>query len=132
MKIDLDYIKKILAIMEEHDFHQIKSLELIKKMGIDIKGESNIQLDKFIKHIRDLCDISCIDCNIDNAGFTYDGTGQNVTMTVTPYRLTIEGHRLLEAMNNTIWNKIKSSVKEVTQDSLSKIPSLAISLLLNQ
>lgn len=103
MKLDYDYLKKILIRMEECPRHRISSGELLKDPEI-----AKDDLDKFAGHIHILFDFGCIDCPNEELGFQYPLSGRIVCVSA-PYRLTAKGYEFLDMLKNeTIFNKIKN------------------------
>ncbi len=67
MKIDYLYLKQILNTLENNEEHEMLNTNVIKIMKININND--LELDKFIGHIKILHDIDCIDSMDSNLGF---------------------------------------------------------------
>ena len=103
MKLDYNYLKKILIIMEENSEHEIRSFDLFRKL----LGTEDID-DKTLGHLRVLNDFGCIDSQADNLGIKECLNGQ-IMQGNTLYRLTSRGYEFLDILkNDTIFNKIKN------------------------
>jgi len=105
MKLDYDFIKKILLTMEEYEEHSIRAHILMKKLNINSKTGK----DKFIGHILILGDNGAIDCDYaeHKYGLVYFINGNYDILNVN-YRLTAKGYEFLEILkNDTAFNKVK-------------------------
>ena len=130
MKIDVNYIKQILEILEAFDSPTMYSKDLYDKMH-EI-APSNDNDGKFIKHIWDLRDLGAIESNNCDMGFRQGANGDWV-MNGCFYRLTVRGQQLLDVMrNDTWWKRIKSSGKEITVELLKQAPSIIIDALISR
>jgi hypothetical protein len=130
MKIDVNYIKQILEILESIDSPTMYSKDLYDKMR-EI-APSNDNDSKFIKHIWDLRDLGAIESNNYDMGFRQGANGDWI-MNGCFYRLTMRGQQLLDVMrNDTWWNRIKSSGKEITMELLKQAPSIIIDALISR
>jgi len=128
MKLDLEFIKQILQVIEDNDSSLTTNDELMS--GLNIKKNCELkELDRLLNHIDDLKDIDCIETNSTSIGWNNDGYQFCLYGT---YRITHNGRDLLEAMkNDTWWNKIKSTSKDITLETLKQAPSIIISTILN-
>lgn len=110
MKLDYDYIKQLLFIMEEYDSYQISSDILMQKMQVmapNYKIDDN-RLDKFIGHIKLLADNRFIDSNDNNLGFCY-GCDNTTAISIAMYRITSRGYEFIDMLkNDTVFQKIKN------------------------
>ena len=106
MKLDYNYLKKILVIMEEHPEHQIQLNDLAEK-ALENQQDNKFN-DKFIGHIKILYDNGCFDTlKPGDLGILLTNSGIicNVNM---EYRLTARGYEFLDILrNDTVFNKIK-------------------------
>ena len=106
MKLDYEFIKKILITMEEYNEYCIRAYELIKKLNISTDKEK----DKFIGHILILGDNNLIDC--DNKEYKFGLVyflGGNYDILDTNYRITAQGYEFLDILKNeTAFNKVKN------------------------
>jgi len=118
MKLDYDYIKQILQVMQQQEAHQVTNYIIMSKLDAGMKVsvsdhvsstiDSPEQLDKFIGHIRILNDYNCIDCSTDSLGFR-QMSNNNWTLAEVNYRLTAQGYEFLDILNDkTILNRIKN------------------------
>lgn len=105
MKIDYNYIKQALLLMEECPDYNIESLELLKKLkSLELSNDENE--NKFIGHIKILHDNYFIDCENSNLGIKE--TLNNFIIVNTKYRITAQGYEFLDILkNDTAFNKIK-------------------------
>lgn len=56
--------------------------------------------------------------------------GHSVVSSISFFNLTLQGHQLLESMeNNTIWDQIKIRARQLGVEGLRQVPGLAISLI---
>lgn len=103
MKLDYEFIKQILIVMEENETHEIGANNLLQKLQLDESLK-----DKFIGHIKILDDNACIDCDDSDLGFKMF-LGGEVAITNCSYRLTSYGYEFLDVLrNDTVLNKVKS------------------------
>lgn len=106
MKLDYEYIKKLLRIMEEYPKHQIKCDILLKELSIDIDVDEE-ELDKFLGHIKILGDDFLIESTALEYGFEMTHAGRK--RGEASYRLTSKGYEFLDVLkNDTAFNKIKN------------------------
>lgn len=130
MKIDVNYIKQILEIIESVDEPTIYSIDLYDKL-VSLLPDNDNQ-GKFIKHIWDLRDLGAIESKNDDMGFRQGANGHRIVNGCF-YRLTVRGQQLLDVMrNDTWWNRIKSSGKEITMELLKQAPSIIIETLISR
>ncbi len=137
MRLDLEYIKQILQIIEDDDNNDMVSLGHIKSEITSFNSSnttSDLELKKLRKHLHDLRDLGCISCDSPNLGFRESVSGNQICITANDsvrYRMTFLGHKLSDSMkNDTLWNKIKSNVQIITLETLKTLPALAIEMLL--
>lgn len=108
MKIDLDYIKRLLETFENSEKAFSNIIEF-KKSGLDYDSE------EFIFHLYLLWDnkiISTEKPEDSNFGFSRGGNA-SPQWTVKNLRLTYDGHQFIEALKNAdIWNKLKTDFKK--------------------
>lgn len=108
MKLDYDYIKKILLTMEDYENHQIDSYILMQMLGI--RNENNqiddALLDKFIGHLKLLADNQFIVSSSSTLGFRTGMDGSTI-MANALYRITSRGYEFLDVLkNDTILKKV--------------------------
>lgn len=105
MKIDYDFIKEILLIMEDYKEHEINNISLLEKLGKQNE-------DKFIGHIKLLGDNNFIDYDINTTqceyGFKSFPGVSGYKILDTNYRITAQGYEFLDILkNNTVLNKLR-------------------------
>ena len=101
MKIDLDFIKQILSIMERHRNDKISLSDLMESLRIGI--EDDLRMKRLRKHLTDLRDMLFIDCESESLGFAESSFGDDyeiIPSLSVLYSLKVEGHQTLEAMSN--------------------------------
>lgn len=106
MKLDYNFIKEILLIMEENDSHEIENLELIQKLNI-----SQEQEDKFIGHILILGDSNLIaSAHLKYPfGFAKPFPKSPYQIINDKYRMTAKGYEFLDMLKqDTVFNKVKN------------------------
>lgn len=107
MKIDSDYIKKILTKAQSSERAIFNIYDLVE-------DKNEISDEEFIFHMQILSDQKLIVTDSDNSsdiGVSRTGNGQ-VSWRVTHLRLTSTGHDFIEALtNDTVWKKIKKELK---------------------
>lgn len=115
MKIDQDYLKRLLEAFEASD-QPTTNIENLEKLGFDYES------DIFVFHMRLLDDQGLIEREDKEPGFgLYAGIGA-LSWSVLELRLTASGHEFLEAIrNNEVWATIKDSFKEASIGSLVSI-----------
>ena len=115
MKLDFDLIKKIMKHVEEEADGNDSVWVSAEHIGNEYTQK---QIDY---HLLILGDDNLIDIQTQLSG---------VAGTIAINRLTAEGHRVLEAMSSTAWEKIKNKVIDLGNEGLKQIPSLFIKLVL--
>ncbi len=114
MKIDKDYLKKLLEAFEsaERPTTNIKELESIGFYYDD---------DKFVLHTDILIDkgyIESFGTNTRGVGYTLVGRGQR-TWSVVPLRLTAFGHDFIESLNEpNVWEEIQKNFKDASFETV--------------
>lgn len=132
MKLDYNFMKEILIVMEEYASHEIENLKLLDLLNITNENE-----DKFIGHIKILGDNNFIECN--NTAYPYgiftDNRLNGYKIISAKYRLTAQGYEFLDVLKKdnifhqiadlavptafkvgtqiltqTIWEKIKNGI----------------------
>ncbi len=131
MKLDLDYIKNLLNIINDNEADDRVSLEYIAaELGIDLGNEENIQVAKKLrKHLDLLIGAKALITDCD--GGIEDTPDGSISCNVSVrYRFTMEGHQLLETLNNdTLSQKIIDGLKNIGVETLKQIPALAVEYL---
>ena len=107
MKLDYEYLKKILITMEEQDEYYISIPKLMKGV-YNAKNSSDIT-PKFVGHIEILFDNKCIESEEGKgSGFSLLSNGEIYCADLC-YRMTARGYEFLDMLKNeTIFNKIKN------------------------
>jgi hypothetical protein len=83
MKIDREYLNKIIETLEASEKYVMEGIELLEELsGI------NLQQEKFIYHLKLLVDANLIEAN-DFGGF-------DVNIALLSVRLTLQGHNFVE------------------------------------
>lgn len=104
MKLDYDFIKKILLEMEDNEDFQISSHKLMKKLEISHDLER-----KFMGHIKLLGDRNFIESDSKNHSFGFKIKMSQYLINNVNYRITAQGHEFLDMLkNDTVFNKIKN------------------------
>lgn len=130
MKIEIDYIKQILDSLEACDNSDYPSLKyLTKTLNINMSQDGEIIKLRF--HLNILQDGGFVETTSDNFGIL---TGMNGDLTINSSvgtRITLFGAQLLESLkNDTIWNKSKVLLKEISVETLKQIPGLALNIIM--
>lgn len=75
-------------------------------------------------------DVLCLNGFIDGNVLRTPYQGHRVASNVDYFNLTLQGHQLLDSIQNqAIWNRIKAKAQELGVEGLKQIPALAISLI---
>lgn len=122
MKIEIDYIKKILSKAQDSEKAIFTVFELVD-------NRSEIYSEIFIFHLKILADQGIIVLDNDNSSNIGDSRLGNgaLSWSIKNLRLTNKGHDFIVALQNkTVWNKLK---KDVKLKSLSALELTARSLL---
>lgn len=143
MKIDYDFMKDILTIIEDFDNPLFSSVE-VSVMLFDFEGATEQEnIDKLYFHFQILLDKLCItkamsvrdikhidknnpyyvECEEitphDDAGFDIEGS--NIKYTYDLFRLTHNGHNLLISLESSpIMEQLKKSGSKIAIDTLIK------------
>ncbi len=132
MKLDYDLIKEILEKIESGDGASIKTIWHKDFKDSDERKQEYLRLRYHYKILFDnkLADGEVYELPHKN----YDGGGDDMILINFSYKaLTLKGHETLEAMqNDTVWNKIKGSVKQAGITGVKQIPALALTWLMSQ
>lgn len=127
MKINYDFIKEILSVMEESKKSFTDLDSLIKNLEINLSNENSVH--KLRHHLNILVGAFLIKSEFAHNGFRLDSTGGFNLFNIN-FELTLLGHQTLEAMNNDkVWKKIVGTVKTLGIEGVKQIPALAIALL---
>ena len=92
MKLDKDYIQKILEAVEECERSSLSMEEICKKIGVDVKDP--VQFDKFYYHMKRVDESGFLTTNFKNFGFSHHMAGLNPALGAE-YELTMRGHEHL-------------------------------------
>ena len=130
MKIDLDYIKKLLNILNDCDDDRVELNYLYTTLQISSNSESR-PLEKKLRHYLFLLyEAGFIEATTNSLGFKETVNGNILTIGNTRYWLTMKGYQLLESINNdSLFNKITAGIKNIGIDTLKQMPSLALEYL---
>lgn len=129
MKLDLDYVKKLLNTINDCDDDRI-SLGYLFENLVTGPDENNMQEKKLRHHLTILHEAGFIMSSSPDLGFRTVLDGSFVCATNATYWPTMDGYKLLESMNNdTLFNKIKSGFTYFGIETLKQIPALTIELL---
>ena len=124
MKLDYVLLREILEYVECNGDGQVRLT--LSQNDFSESGILGGNFDKFAYHARILIDNEFIDGKVHAQGFG----GNNVIFSVDYFGLKLQGHQLLESMQNEgVWEKIKSNAQSLGVEGLKKIPGLAIALL---
>ncbi len=130
MKIDLDYIKKLLNILNDCDDDRVELNYLYTTLQISSNFESRPLEKKLRHHLFLLYEAGFIEATTNSLGFKETVNGNILTIGNTRYWLTMKGYQLLESINNdTLFNKITAGIKNIGIDTLKQMPSLALEYL---
>lgn len=130
MKIDLDYIKKLLNILNDCDDDREELNYLYTTLQISSNFESRPLEKKLRHHLFLLYEAGFIEATTNSLGFKETVNGNILTIGNTRYWLTMKGYQLLESINNdTLFNKITAGIKNIGIDTLKQMPSLALEYL---
>jgi hypothetical protein len=113
MKIDQDYLKKLLEICEAAPT-PIFDIEELKAAGVDY------DTDQFIFHMSILNDLGVVERDDGEQGFgLVRGIDGFKSWAVLPLRLTAQGHQFIEALRNKeVWATIKRDFKDASVNTL--------------
>ena len=130
MKMDLDYIKKLLNILNDCDDDRVELNYLYTTLQISSNSESR-PLEKKLRHYLFLLyEAGFIEATTNSLGFKETVNGNILTIGNTRYWLTMKGYQLLESINNdTLFNKMTAGIKNIGIDTLKQMPSLALEYL---
>lgn len=130
MKMDLDYIKKLLNILNDCDDDRVELNYLYTTLQISSNSESRPLEKKLRHHLFLLYEAGFIEATTNSLGFKETVNGNILTIGNTRYWLTMKGYQLLESINNdTLFNKITAGIKNIGIDTLKQMPSLALEYL---
>ncbi|MEJ0061661.1 MAG: hypothetical protein WDO70_00275 [Alphaproteobacteria bacterium] len=108
MTLNHKYIKQILISLRDNPAPSMDSYDLAKICGVDMNHIDELAFGKFVTQLRLLKDMACIDCPVDNLGFSQN-INRHWIICRTTYRLSSQGHSFLDTENkNTLFNKGKA------------------------
>jgi hypothetical protein len=119
MRIDIDYLAKILDVFLDADTAHIE-ISNFQKLGIRIESESNPNSldEEFLFHLQLAIENSLISnrdmqaSGLKSVGITIGGGG-SVALSSVPIRLTQKGHDFANALHNKeVLSKLKSELKD--------------------
>jgi hypothetical protein len=113
MKIDQDYLKKLLEICEAAPA-PIFNIEELKAAGVDF------DTDQFVFHMNILNDLGVVERDDGEPGFgLVRGVDGHMAWAVLPLRLTARGHQFIEALRNKeVWATLKRDFKDASVNTL--------------
>jgi hypothetical protein len=116
MKIDQDYLKKLLEAFEDSP-EPTTDIKELSQAGLHYDDP------KFVFHMAILDDKGLIQQADGDAGFgMFRGADGHASWSVLPLRLTARGHDFIEALRNKeVWATIKKDFKEAGIDTLWKV-----------
>lgn len=112
MKLDYNFIKQILLVMEGCESHEIECFKLMQSIGVmdDKRIINENSIEKFIGHVKILGDKYFLESTDKkgNYGFAKSLNGDYI-MSNPSYRITAQGYEFLDILkNDTVLNKIKN------------------------
>jgi hypothetical protein len=121
MKIDQDYLKKLLEACQASDKPTF-DIEDLNARGLDYR-EPNFEF-----HMKILNDQNFIEQDDGDPGFgLFKSVDGFASWSVLPLRLTASGHQFIEALSNKeVWSAIKHGFKDA---SIETLKSVALKLL---
>lgn len=117
MKLNYDCIRYILLTIEESDSDRILASNL---------ANNEFDAKTILYHIECLLDVNYLD--VSKPIQTLDTTYKDYFI----YRITMQGHQFLDSIrDNNIWNKTKTTAKEVGATTLKSILMIAENVIAN-
>jgi hypothetical protein len=116
MKINNDYIKKVLIAIEAQEAPRPYLDDILQTLGLEDAT------DEFLLHYEVLLDDKLIEApTSDDRGIKHASSGELYYSDI-PIRLTAKGHELIEALNKSeIWDVIKTEFKESSVKTIFKV-----------
>jgi hypothetical protein len=113
MKIDHDYLKKLLEAFEAAPAPIVNILEL-QAAGLDYDN------DQFVFHMDILDDLGFVERDDREPGFGLTrGLDGHMSWSVLPLRLTAQGHQFIEALRNKeVWATLKRDFRDASVNTL--------------
>jgi|SRR6185437_178254 len=120
MKLDPDYLKKILLAFEESPT-PTTDIEFLKSLGLDFND------DPFVFHMGILADLRLIERDDGDRGYgLFRSADGQAFWSVLPLRMTARGYEFLEDIRDPeIWRITKERAKGVGQASLEFLWEIA-------
>lgn len=129
MKLDIDYIERILNAFKDCDNNDFPSLNYLMET-LNINDARSIVELRF--HLYLLKDGGFLESKSSDFGISNGMNGDLIINKSVGSRLTFSGHNLLESIGNeTLWNKTKAGLKEISVETLKQIPALALNWLIS-
>jgi len=128
MRLDIDFIKKILNVMEENNSSYTMLGNLLEALSIETSNDE--KLDTLAGHIRLMRDSGFVNCIGKDCGFmaTLNSTVGAIN-TGSRYEITLQGYQMLDAMrNDNLMGKIKGYLSEVGISGIKKAPGYIIGI----
>lgn len=134
MKLDIDYIERILGAVEDHPHARMGQATLLQAIGADRDCEADV--DTFYFHMRRLSEAGFLfSAHVgryrnDGFGFIHDPQ-QGIGLLETEYEMTWDGQRYLEALrSDTIGERARQLFLEMSLDQFKqKFPALISTLI---
>jgi hypothetical protein len=113
MKINQDYLKKLLETFEAAQTPVVNILEL-QAAGLEYED------DLFVFHMNYLADLDFVERDDREPGYgLVRGMDGHMSWAVLPLRLTAQGHQFIEALRNKeVWATLKRDFKEASVNTL--------------
>lgn len=113
MKIDQDYLKKLLETCEAAPA-PIFDIDELQAAGVDF------DTDQFVFHMNILNDLGVIERDDGEPGFgLVRGIDKHMSWAAVPLRLTAQGHQFIEALRNKeVWATLKRDFKDASVSTL--------------
>ena len=106
----------MLLAIESQEEARPYLLDVLNKLGQDGFDQ------EFLLHYEVLFDYGFIESMLNDGSIGVHGSGDNISWTNIPIRLTGVGHEFIEAMNKAeIWEVIKNDFKESSIKTIFKV-----------
>ncbi len=126
MKLNWDLIKEILEEVEEksNGFRYNR----IERHNFEVVDRGEKEFIALGYHYKILINAELIEGQVTEGPTLYKG---NALERIDYKALTFKGHQTLDAMrNDTVWNQIKDTVKQMGAGGLKQTPSLALAWIM--
>jgi hypothetical protein len=132
MNIELEYIKKSLAVFRSSESPYLNLKNFIIEMGLDFSNSDDLKKTfHYLSILKDQGLISGVNLKPEqeeSLGFSFAGNGRIIIPNLSiMLRLTNDGHKVYETLlQSKFWDASKKQFKELGSESLKIIPSLVI------